>query len=128
MDYEEIQEVVSSTVVSTVVSTREGEKIVVLARQGRENTVIGRYADGRIILFADESAYTINPGDTVKGTIVRDAQNYVIVDPEEVLGDTLEALVLNLQVVSDSGYYQHQVLAKALLYLIQKGLKEEDSE
>ncbi len=117
MDYEELQE-------EEGIPTREGEKIVVLARQGREGTVIGRYADGRVILFADESSYKINPGDTIKGTVVKDARNFVIVEPEEVLGDTLEALMLNLTNVAEGGYYGHAVIAKGILYLMKKDLGE----
>jgi len=102
--------------------SRVGEEVVVLAREGKDNTVVGKYADGRVILFSDDSMYKINPGDTVVGEIVRDAKNYVLVEPKQVMGDTLEALMVNLRNVAGNSYYSHSILAKALLYLITKEL------
>jgi len=105
-----------------------GTKLIVLAREGKEKdgekTVIGRLADGRAIVFAKGSPMKITPGDTVMGEIVYVKRNYVIINPETVLGDTMEALIENLKNVGSSGYYQHAVLAKALLWMIKKELEK----
>jgi len=102
---------------------RVGEEVVVLAREGKDNTVVGKYADGRVILFSDDSMYKINPGDTVVGEIVRDAKNYVLVEPKRVLGDTLEALIFNLDHITRGSYYSHSIFSRALLYLIKKDIE-----
>ena len=102
-----------------------GDKITVLTREGRETldgtkTIIGRLADGRVILFSRDSTLDISPHDTVQGEVVYVHQNYIIVMPSKVMGDTMEALLENLKHVADSGYYQHAVLAKGVLWLISK--------
>lgn len=102
-----------------------GDKITVLTREGREGTdgtktVIGRLADGRVILFSRDSTVDISPHDTVQGEVVHVHHNYIIVMPSKVMGDTTEALLENLKHVAESGYYQHAVLAKGVLYLISK--------
>ena len=99
-----------------------GDELVILARRGKDDKAIGRLADGRVILFSKESPMKVNPGDTVLGEMVHITRTYTIVMPRKVLGDTTEALILNLKNVSESGYYQHQVLAKALLHLVEKNI------
>ncbi len=99
-----------------------GDELVILARRGKDGNAIGRLADGRVILFSKESTMKVNPGDTVLGDMVHITRTYTIVMPRKVLGDTTEALILNLKNVSESGYYQHQVLAKALLHLVEKNI------
>ena len=101
------------------------DEIMVLARKGRKDkdgndTIIGRLADGRAILFSKDTTFDIKPGDTVIGEIVHVAARYVIVKPLRVLGDSTEALIENLKNVANSGYYQHAILAKGILYLIGK--------
>ena len=105
-----------------------GDKITVLTREGREGidgtkTVIGRLADGRVILFSRDSTLAISAHDTVQGEVVYVHHNYIIVLPSKVMGDTTEALLENLNHVARSGYYQHAVLAKALLYLLSKSME-----
>jgi len=100
-----------------------GDKLVVLMRKGRGDSVIGRLADGRVILPSERSTMRINPGDTVVCEIVYITKRYVLMMPERVLGDTTEALILNLKNVAESGYYQHAVLAKAFLFLIEKTME-----
>ena len=99
-----------------------GDEIVVLARKGKEDSVIGRLADGRVILFSKEFTGQINPGDTATCEIVHITGRYIIVMPNKVLGDSMEAMILNLKNVAESGYYQHAVLAKALIYLIERNI------
>ena len=100
-----------------------GDELVILARKGKDDKPIGRLADGRVILFSKESTMQVNPGDTVIGEMVHITRSYTIVMPKRVLGDTVEALIMNLMNVEQSGYYQHSVLAKALKYLIEKDLQ-----
>lgn len=99
-----------------------GQEIITLVKSGRENTLIGRFTDGRVILFSKESPLRekIKEGNTLKGKITHVSNTYILVEPEEVYEDSLEALKLNLKNVENSGYYQHAVLAKALLYLIER--------
>lgn len=99
-----------------------GDELVILARKGKDDKPIGRLADGRVILFSKESTMQVNPGDTVIADIVHITRTYIIVMPSKVLGDTVEALIVNLKNVEQSGYYQHSVLAKALLHLIEKSI------
>ncbi len=99
-----------------------GDELVILARRGKDGNAIGRLADGRVILFSKESTMKVNPGDTVLGEIVHVTRTYTIVMPKKVLGDTIEALILNLRNVCRSGYYQHSVLSRALLYLVTEKL------
>ena len=96
------------------------DEIMVLARKGRDDTVIGRLADGRAILFSKDTTFDIKPGDTVIGETVHISARYIIVKPLRVLGDSTEALIENLKNVASSGYYQHAILAKALLFLMSK--------
>lgn len=105
-----------------------GDKITVLTREGREGpdgtkTIIGRLADGRVILFSRDSTLAVSVNDTVQGEVVHVHQNYIIVLPSKVMGDTTEALIENLKHVAQSGYYQHAVLAKGILYLMSKSME-----
>lgn len=99
-----------------------GDEMVILARKGKDGKAIGRLADGRVILFSKESTLQVNEDDTVIGEMVHITRTYTIVMPKKVLGNTTEALILNLRNVCSSGYYQHSILARALLYLIEKEL------
>ena len=103
------------------------DEITVLARSGRGQSIIGRLTDGRVILFPKEHKLNVKPGDTVIGKVVHISKTYVIVSPEKVMGDTMEALLENLKNVSMSGYYQHAVLAKGMLFLITKELGRKGS-
>lgn len=99
------------------------DEITVLAKTGRDNRPIGRLADGRVILFSKDTTFKISPGETVIGEVVHISGKYLIVKPQRVLGDTTEAMLENLRNVTASGYYQHAVLAKGLLFLISKALE-----
>lgn len=103
------------------------DEMTVLVREGRDGKVIGRLADGRVILFPKETTFQINSGDTVMGKVVYVTTSYIIVEPQRVLGDTFEAMMQNLNNVADSGYYQHAVLAKGLLYVIRRMASEGDN-
>jgi len=107
-----------------------GDRITILAREGRETagqrTIIGRLADGRVILFSKDSPIKIKAAETVVGEVVHVKQTYIIVMPEKVMGDTVEAMIENLKNVKASGYYQHAVLASGLLYLISKELEKSE--
>lgn len=100
------------------------DEMIILVREGRDGKVIGRLADGRVILFPKETTFKINSGDTVLGKVVHVTKTYIIVEPQRVLGDTFEAMMQNLKNVSESGYYQHAVLAKGITYIIRRMLDE----
>lgn len=127
MEPEEI-EVPQPTYGQRLEEISNGDKITVLTREGREGsdgtkTVIGRLADGRVILFSRDSTLAVTPHDTVQGEVVYVHHNYIIVMPSKVMGDTTEALLENLKHVAESGYYQHAVLAKGILYLMSKAME-----
>ncbi len=100
-----------------------GDEMIVLTKKGREGSVIGRLNDGRVILFSKETPFEIAVGDTVLGKVAFASPTYVIVDPERVMGDTDEALVANLRNVSISGHYQHAVIARGVLRLLEESLE-----
>ncbi|MHA1863159.1 MAG: hypothetical protein ACTSWA_05265 [Candidatus Thorarchaeota archaeon] len=111
-DVERVERVIPSQKLEEI---NVGDKLIILTRAGRENRPIGRLSDGRVVLISKESTMQVDIGDTVIGEVVHVTKTYVIIMPERVLGDTDEALILNLKNVITSGHYQHAVLAKALL-------------
>ena len=99
---------------------RVGDELTVLTKIGRDNRIIGRLSDGRVILFAADSPHNIDVGDTVVGEIIHVKDTYIILEPKKVLGDNEDALIVNLKNVGKSGSYQHAILAKGILRLIQE--------
>jgi len=60
-----------------------GDKINVQTMRGREDTVIGRLLDGRVVLFDQKSQFfnLLAPGQSVECHIIFIQENYVIVNP-----------------------------------------------
>jgi len=60
-----------------------GDKITVRTVPGRGGKPIGRYEDGRVILFDQNSPYydKLAPGQSVECSIIVISENYLIVDP-----------------------------------------------
>jgi len=95
-----------------------GMQLVTIAKAGKDGTIVGRYTDGRVILFDKESPLSIQVNDTVIGYVKHVARNYIVMDPKRIVNDPDEALMVNLENVANSGYYQHAVLAQALIHII----------
>jgi len=100
-----------------------GDKFVTIARKGKGDTIIGKFTDGRVILFTrwkDE----IRPGAIVKGTIVHAKENFLLMEPEELYNEDDDYTIgVLLDQVSNSGHFQHAILARALRYILNQ-LKE----
>ena len=103
-----------------------GEVMRVRTFMGREGNVVGRLPDGRIILFNKESPYLdlIEPGEIVEAKVAYVAKNYIIVDPLAPPKTGLEGLKESLRELTGMEDWEMAVLAKALLYIIEK-LEEE---
>lgn len=98
---------------------RKGDILTVLTKAGRDDRVIGRLSDGRVILFAKDSPHEINIGDTVVGEVIYVQDTFVLVDPKDIHGDDRDALDINLKNVISSGHYQHAVLAKGIRRILE---------
>ncbi len=103
-----------------------GEVMRVRTFMGREGNIVGRLPDGRIILFNKESPYLdlIEPGEIVEAKVAYVAKNYIIVDPLAPPKTGLEGLKESLRELTGMEDWEMAVLAKALLYIIEK-LEEE---
>lgn len=103
-----------------------GEVLRVRTFMGREGNVVGRLSDGRIILFNKESPYInlIEPGELVEVKVVYVAQNYIIVDPLAPPKGGVEGLKESLRDLIGVEDWEIAVLAKSMLYIIEK-LEEE---
>lgn len=99
---------------------RVGDELTVLTKAGRDDRIIGRLSDGRVILFAKDSPYELEIGDTVVGEVIHVKDTYVLIKPNKILGDNTDALEINLKNVIASGHYQHAVLAKGILELLER--------
>lgn len=99
-----------------------GDKMRVRTFMGREGNVVGRLSDGRIILFNKESPYLdlLSPGDLVEVGVVYVAQNYIIVDPSSPPKKDVEGLKESLMALMETEDWEMAVLAKTLLYIIEK--------
>ena len=99
-----------------------GEVMRVRTFMGREGNVVGRLPDGRIILFNKESPYLdlIEPGEIVEAKVAYVAKNYIIVDPLAPPKTGLEGLKESLRELMGMEDWEMAVLAKALLYIIEK--------
>jgi len=103
-----------------------GQTITVRAFMGRAGNVVGRLADGRIILFNKESPHLahIEPGILIDTKVVYVAKNYIIVDPIATPEGGIESLKKSLRALMEIEDWEMAVLAKSLLYIIEK-LEEE---
>ena len=98
-----------------------GDERTVFVFEGRGDTLIGRLPSGVVVLFDKDSSLwnDIEPGCTVDSTVKFIRENYVIVEPNRIL-DEDEAIKANLEDVASASYYHHAVLARALLYMIER--------
>jgi len=103
-----------------------GQTITVRAFMGRAGNVVGRLADGRIILFNKESQHLANiePGTLIDARVVYVAKNYIIVDPIATPEGGIESLKKSLRALMEIEDWEMAVLAKSLLYIIEKLEKE----
>jgi len=103
-----------------------GQTITVRAFMGRAGNVVGRLTDGRIILFNKESPYLaqIEPGTLIDAKVVYVAKNYIIVDPIATPEGGIESLKKSLRALIGIEDWEMAVLAKSLLYIIEKLEKE----
>lgn len=71
-----------------------GEKITVRTLPGRGGKPIGRFPDGRVILFDQNSPYfsMLAPGQSVECQVIVISENYVIVEP---ISEPEEAVALH---------------------------------
>lgn len=106
-----------------------GNKITVETIPGRDDQIIGRLPDGRVILFDQKSPYfnSLTPGKSVECHIIYIQENYIIAspisEPEELetvhipevyVDDIIEDLEKLVEDVSGNA----EVIPKALLKII----------
>jgi len=103
------------------VTVTVGEVLTVRTFLGKDNGVIGRFPDGRVILFNKESEYfgKIGPDQVVEARVVYVASNYVIVDPLSPPKVGVDALKADLKALTKSEDSEHAALAEGLLYIVQ---------
>jgi hypothetical protein len=119
-----------------------GEEILVRTLLGRDSNIVGRLPDGRIILFGKDNPYLhlLRENQTVNCHVVYVHEKYIIAEPisdpsplpdsEHVVADEIQeeppleefpeepALIDELERVSEQGYGDMTILAKALLQII----------
>ncbi|GAH60744.1 unnamed protein product [marine sediment metagenome] len=116
-----------------------GDKITVHTVRGRDDTVIGRLSDGRVVLFDQKSTFfnLLAPGQSVECHVIFIKENYVIVNPisEPVIVDPtsepeeieivhlpeveVDDIVEDLEKLIEKVSGNAQVIPKALLRIIQ---------
>jgi len=122
-----------------------GEKITVQTVPGREGKAIGRFPDGRVILFDQNSQYSsvIAPGQSVECHVIFIQEKYVIVTPisepikmeatpvprvdvdkvlEDLVGETsridLDKIVEDLEKLVGEVPKKSKVIPRALIHVI----------
>ena len=119
-----------------------GEEIQVRTLLGRDSNIVGRLSDGRVILFGKDNPYLhlLRENQTVNCHVVYVHEKYIIAEPigdpsslsdseqvftdevqeESPLEEFLEApsLIEELERVSEQGYGDMAIIAKALLQII----------
>ncbi|MCW3988619.1 MAG: hypothetical protein NWE88_00930 [Candidatus Bathyarchaeota archaeon] len=106
-----------------------GDRIIVHTIRGREDTVISRLQDGRIILFDQNSQYwdLLAPGQTVECHIINIKENYVIVNPISEPEETevsyipelgVDTIVEDLEKLIESVSGNAEIIPRALLRII----------
>lgn len=60
------------------------------ATRGNGNPIVARMTDGRVVLFNQRNSLTshLKPGQKVRCVVTRDEENFVIANPEVILGPT----------------------------------------
>lgn len=99
-----------------------GDQFTVLVLKGKADSLISRMRDGRVILFNRENPIfsDLEPGVIVECRVSFIAQNYIIVDPVAPPETGLEAIRLGLQMVTETENWESALLARGLLYLVDK--------
>jgi hypothetical protein len=119
-----------------------GEEILVRTFLGKDRNIVGRLPDGRIILFGKDNPYLnyLRENQTVNCHVVYVHEKYIIAEPigdpsslsdsdqvftdevqeESPLEEFLEepSLIEELERVSEQGYGDMAIIAKALLQII----------
>jgi len=99
-----------------------GEEMEVLVLKGKGDSIIGRMRDGRVILFNRENPIfqDLRPGAVVNCKVSFIAQNYIIVDPISPPDTGVKAIILGLDMVSESDNWELAILGQAVKYLIEQ--------
>ncbi len=99
-----------------------GEEMEVLVLKGKGDSIIGRMRDGRVILFNRENPIfqDLRPGVVVNCKVSFIAQNYIIVDPISPPDTGVKAIILGLDMVSESDNWELAILGQAVKYLIEQ--------
>jgi hypothetical protein len=119
-----------------------GEEILVRTFLGKDRNIVGRLPDGRIILFGKDNPYLhlLRENQTVNCHVVYVHEKYIIAEPigdpsslsdsEQVFTDEVQeespleefleepSLIEELERVSEQGYGDMAIIAKALLQII----------
>ncbi|MCW3992158.1 MAG: hypothetical protein NWE79_05575 [Candidatus Bathyarchaeota archaeon] len=105
-----------------------GDEFAVLVIKGKGDSIISRMKDGRVILFNRENPIftDLKPGTMVHGRVIFVAQNYIIMDPLTPPESGVEAIEMGLKIVTESENWEMGIIARALLYLLEK-LEERES-
>ena len=99
-----------------------GEEMEVLVLKGKGDSIIGRMRDGRVILFNRENPIfqDLRPAVVVNCKVSFIAQNYIIVDPISPPDTGVKAIILGLDMVSESDNWELAILGQAVKYLIEQ--------
>ena len=99
-----------------------GDQFTVLVLKGKADSLISRMKDGRVILFNRENPIfnDLEPGMIVESRVSFIAQNYIIVDPVAPPESGDDAIKLGLQMVSETENWENAIIARALIYIIEK--------
>jgi len=115
-----------------------GDEIQVITFLGRQDNVVGRLPDGRMILFGKDNPYhdVLREHQIVNCHVTFVHENYIIVEPisapsptqdsEQFVADEIQeeppleesSLMEELETVSEQGYGDTAIIAKALLQII----------
>jgi hypothetical protein len=99
-----------------------GDQFTVLVLKGKADSLISRMKDGRVVLFNRENPIfnDLEPGMIVESRVSFIAQNYIIVDPIAPPESGDDAIKLGLQMVSETENWENAIIARALIYIIEK--------
>ena len=99
-----------------------GDQFTVLVLKGKADSLISRMKDGRVILFNRENPIfnDLESGMIVESRVSFIAQNYIIVDPIAPPESGDDAIKLGLQMVSETENWENAIIARALIYIIEK--------
>jgi len=106
-----------------------GDRITVHTMRGKNDTVIGRLQDGRVILFDQNSQFfdLLAPEQSIECHVVNIKENYVIVNPISKPDETpishvpeleVDTIVEDLEKLIESVSGNAEVITRALLRVI----------